>query len=669
VNGKINSANGETKNKETLSLGFKLDGVLFEKPPVPTGDNPDWMTYITDLVNLFDKKALEQFKKMDEFKDANPIPTNAASFNPPLNSVAFFAARIKAPLTEWNPDLGAKISAQLSEAGELLIDVTYLLGRLNQQKDIFEETDDTIFQINYGKLWLPNYVHWSDFLISERNAIFDYIQLSNLELYEGNIPPPRPLNATTQTIVQELIGNGIISPIVIKGEVIKDLVWHGFVVDGQPFWKGKALCLDKSYDVTTSFWELEGFITVDQCVPNEPGVEIQSNAKVFYFEPGENFFNGGKPTVLLTAYTSSSNSTTQTADKAIDRKGTGDGDKTTSVFSNLQDSRAWFYIDVRRKDIVDNPNEPNTQMWQLSNTPQRITKIEIDRKDAATRQGIFGVTVVNWSNPPQDSPDKYGAFKPECSNTIGPNGGFDGVQGTLLLCQGGGFNGVPHGAGKGTAVWREAWTESVVPFTTTHIPDDGTRGQYVVVEMFDGNPLYISDIRIFSDEIFFDPPVETFAPTVMVTPQPTPQPTPRLTPRPTPVPRDRMGFIKDISVAGRNLNLCEGDCDRDSDCSGDLICFHKAQTRSQDVPSCLYPSDRAGYSSNWDYCTHSRYRVKKQSRSTGLDICDGNCSRNSDCSGDLICYKDAIAAKLIPGCTFLGEGGGYNRREIYQLLR
>mmetsp|Transcript_44712 Transcript_44712/g.50484 ORF Transcript_44712/g.50484 Transcript_44712/m.50484 type:complete len:390 (+) Transcript_44712:1-1170(+) len=170
--------------------------------------------------------------------------------------------------------------------------------------------------------------------------------------------------------------------------------------------------------------------------------------------------------------------------------------------------------------------------------------------------------------------------------------------------------------------------------------------------MTGSDPLYISDIRVFSDDGLTEPTLETFAPTS--SPQPTFQST-DLTPAPTPepTPEGPMGIIKDIAGNGSSLNLCEGDCDSDSDCKGDLICFEKSKSRSQDVPSCSYPRNREGYKVDWDYCTYSKYRVKKQSRSTGLGICDGNCSRNSDCSGDLICFKDAMNnVRMVPGCTF-----------------
>jgi len=645
INGKINAVNGETKKKSTLKLGIAIDGVRFVKPSVPTGKNPDWMGYMADLVDLFDEKANEQFALMDDFAEANPIPNTDANFTLlPVDVVAFFAARIQTPMQDWDPEVGPKISAQLSEAGELLGDVTFLLDRLTQQKDIFSDLakDDPIFSQKYTGLWLPAFDHWSTFLNSKRDAIFDFSGLSNLELIEGNIPPPTPLNATVENSVEELLGNGIIAPVVLEGKVIEDLLWSGFVVDGEPFWKGNALCADLSYDVTVDFWELEDFITVDQCVSDKTWVEIQGNANVLYSKPGESFATGDRPTVIMTAYSSSANDPTTTADKAIDRTLTGDGNSETSVYSFIYEAEAWFYIDIRPKKIVNNPNEPNTKMWQLSNEPRRITKIEIDRRDAGKRQRSreFAVSVVNWSKPPQDSPDKYGAFKPECSNTIGPNGGFDGVQGEIHLCQPSESKSKPGDDGKGITVWKESWNDSVVPFTTTHLPVDGTRGQYVVVKMIGSGPLYISDIRVFSDEKFFDPQPETFAP---IAP----------TPAPTPAPDGPMGIIKDIAEDGSSLNLCEGNCDSDSDCKGDLICFEKSKSKSQDVPSCSYPSNRAGYNVNWNYCTYSKYRVKKQSRSTGLDICDGNCSRNSDCSGDLICYKDAMnTVRMVPGCTF-----------------
>jgi len=52
------------------------------------------------------------------------------------------------------------------------------------------------------------------------------------------------------------------------------------------------------------------------------------------------------------------------------------------------------------------------------------------------------------------------------------------------------------------------------------------------------------------------------------------------------------------------LNACQGDCNDDDDCSGDLECYHNAGKKNVDVPGCTgtVDSDSADYcyNPNWD---------------------------------------------------------------------
>ena len=45
------------------------------------------------------------------------------------------------------------------------------------------------------------------------------------------------------------------------------------------------------------------------------------------------------------------------------------------------------------------------------------------------------------------------------------------------------------------------------------------------------------------------------------------------------------------------LAECEGDCDNDSDCEGDLVCFHNVDGSSDVAPGC-----QGTATANWDYC-------------------------------------------------------------------
>ncbi len=62
------------------------------------------------------------------------------------------------------------------------------------------------------------------------------------------------------------------------------------------------------------------------------------------------------------------------------------------------------------------------------------------------------------------------------------------------------------------------------------------------------------------------------------------------------IPKER--FLKNVSVHGRKnpkLSLCEGDCDRDTDCQTGLKCFQRSGYTK--VPGCIGRGKRS-----WDYC-------------------------------------------------------------------
>jgi len=55
------------------------------------------------------------------------------------------------------------------------------------------------------------------------------------------------------------------------------------------------------------------------------------------------------------------------------------------------------------------------------------------------------------------------------------------------------------------------------------------------------------------------------------------------------------------------LNACQGDCDNDDDCSGDLECYHNAGKKGVDVPGCTgTPTVTSG---GEDYCYDPNYEL------------------------------------------------------------
>ena len=100
-------------------------------------------------------------------------------------------------------------------------------------------------------------------------------------------------------------------------------------------------------------------------------------------------------------------------------------------------------------------------------------------------------------------------------------------------------------------------------------------------------------------------------------------------------------------------DLCEGDCDRDSDCKAGLRCFQR--TRLESVPGCS--GDGV---SGMDYCISSLLTTGVNGfdgcGAGKCDLCEGDCDYDSDCKEGLRCFeRDRFAS--VPGCSGDGEGG------------
>ena len=93
------------------------------------------------------------------------------------------------------------------------------------------------------------------------------------------------------------------------------------------------------------------------------------------------------------------------------------------------------------------------------------------------------------------------------------------------------------------------------------------------------------------------------------TPQATPQPTPQPTPLPTPLPTSPPSpgvyhlYTHPENPPPLPLGMCEGDCDRDSDCAEGLFCLFKTNGIAQDVPGC-----EGNDSTSTDFCVDNKYR-------------------------------------------------------------
>ncbi|CAL6391783.1 unnamed protein product [Bathycoccus prasinos] len=100
---------------------------------------------------------------------------------------------------------------------------------------------------------------------------------------------------------------------------------------------------------------------------------------------------------------------------------------------------------------------------------------------------------------------------------------------------------------------------------------------------------------------------------------------------------------------GTGYGMCEGDCDKDSDCDAGLKCFQRDGYES--VPGCSGKGKKG-----WDYCTNVGVKALDSSRNggTGYGMCEGDCDKDSDCDAGLKCFqRDKFES--VPGCSGKGK--------------
>jgi len=107
---------------------------------------------------------------------------------------------------------------------------------------------------------------------------------------------------------------------------------------------------------------------------------------------------------------------------------------------------------------------------------------------------------------------------------------------------------------------------------------------------------------------------------------------------------------------------CTGDCDRDSDCAGNLRCTQRNRSGLQDVPGCPWPEGSdAIRNDNDDFCfmpvsAPGQINYVGECSSGGYQCghCEGDCDRDSHCKPGLVC-SNRLGFEAVEGC--FGEGG------------
>ena len=105
------------------------------------------------------------------------------------------------------------------------------------------------------------------------------------------------------------------------------------------------------------------------------------------------------------------------------------------------------------------------------------------------------------------------------------------------------------------------------------------------------------------------------------------------------------------------LGRCEGDCDDDSDCIGDLECWQRTSNGMPVPPGCSGQPLM-----DHDYCWDLKFTVPLEYNGlhlTNLSQCEGDCDEDSDCRGGLKCYhRGSNVRGSPPGCSGATHGFG-----------
>ena len=109
-------------------------------------------------------------------------------------------------------------------------------------------------------------------------------------------------------------------------------------------------------------------------------------------------------------------------------------------------------------------------------------------------------------------------------------------------------------------------------------------------------------------------------------------------------------------------SACQGDCDADSNCLGNLRCFQRTPGNSGGIPP---GCETSNLYKDYDYCydpnipslyTTPLYMPPNGESfcqsSTPCSACQGDCDKDDDCVGDLKCYqRDGTGNDYIAGCS------------------
>jgi len=117
-------------------------------------------------------------------------------------------------------------------------------------------------------------------------------------------------------------------------------------------------------------------------------------------------------------------------------------------------------------------------------------------------------------------------------------------------------------------------------------------------------------------------------------------------------------LVRNFNCYIRQCNLCEGSCENDGDCAGDLVCCRRDEF-GEDAINGLGCAGKSQHGAN--YCYHNRPNAELAIvRDSGANCgpgqctaCQGDCDDDSECAGNLKCFQRQ-AFEPVPGCTGRG---------------
>ena len=101
------------------------------------------------------------------------------------------------------------------------------------------------------------------------------------------------------------------------------------------------------------------------------------------------------------------------------------------------------------------------------------------------------------------------------------------------------------------------------------------------------------------------------------------------------------------------LTECQGDCDSDNDCKGELLCWQRDDWSTPIPPGCYGTPHFKMYDYCWDPRLTKPLVPLGDDPSGTLGQCEGDCDHDDECSGGMKCYhrEDCGTGCVPPGCS------------------